>query len=58
LTTFKLPPTIVDGPETTGAIFQEENANGLPVEAANDANLRTVNDFLHEQFADGLYWQP
>jgi hypothetical protein len=48
-TTLKLPPTIIDGAETSSAIFQEENANGLLVEAANEhASPRTVNDFLYE----------
>jgi hypothetical protein len=49
LTTFKLPPTIVDGPDTTSAIFQEENANGLPVEVVNElSSPRTVNNFLYK----------
>jgi hypothetical protein len=48
-TTLKLPPTIIDGPESSNAIFQGENVNGLPVEAANEhASPRTVNDFLYE----------
>jgi hypothetical protein len=45
LPAFKLPPTIVDGPDSS-AVFHEENANGLPVETAKEhTGPCTFNDF-------------